>query len=414
MRLLLAILALLGASFWLATSPRLQPAGREPIPGGEPDLRHGRNVFFAGGCPSCHRSPGRESPFELGGGRAIEAPMGTFHPPNISPDPQYGIGAWVPQQFLRALRAGVSPDGSHYYPIFPYTSFERIADADARDLFAFLRTLPPMTGDAPRHRLVFPFQLRRAVGLWKLLFLDGDPFTPDPGRDERWNRGAYLVEALLHCAECHSPRNLLEAIPPDRRFTGGPDPERRVAWIPDLTESETGLRGWSRDELVELLSAGFFTPGYSPRGERMAEVIEDASHLPREDVEAVAEYVLTLAARPSADRGGGVEPPPAVGAPVAIRARLHRTWWEVEYDAAEPDRSFTTANEAHVPAARPVVLELASDEPIDSFCAPGLIDGREPVGAEGTEFRLVAARPGLFRAVRGLARAAGRRRGAAA
>src|SRR4051812_30324088 len=195
-RLIIVLLgfALIGAiGFWVLSSPRLQRAGLEPPAAGEPDLANGRTLFYAGGCSSCHATPNQDDRTRLGGGFALRSPFGTFYPPNISPHPRDGIGGWTGAQFLRAMRGGVSPGGRHYYPAFPYTAYRRMADADVRDLFAHLKTVPPVEGRAPDHDLPFPFGFRRGLGLWKLLFLDSAMFAPDPAKSASWNRGAYLV-----------------------------------------------------------------------------------------------------------------------------------------------------------------------------------------------------------------------------
>ena len=297
----LAGLALGCAALWALSSPVLQTARLGSVPPGEPDLVNGRNLFFAGDCSSCHASPGQSDPFRLGGGRPLHFAVGKFYPPNISPDPEYGIGSWTPQQFLQALRAGVSPDGRHYYPVFPYTSFQGMSASDIRDLYAFLRTLPPVAGHPPKHDLLFPLQIRRAIGLWKLLFFDQKQFQNAPDKSPRLNRGAYLVETIAHCAECHSTRNIFLAIRSDKRFAGGPDPERPAAWVPNITQHETGLKTWSLAELVAFLDGSFFAPNFDPAGNRMAEVIKNISHLPRQDTEAIAAYALTLPPRPSSE-----------------------------------------------------------------------------------------------------------------
>src|SRR5205085_216660 len=147
----------LGVGFIILTSPFLQTAGLESFPAGEPDLENGHNLFFAGECLSCHISPNQGDRLRLGGGKPLRvAGVGTFYPPNISPDPQYGIGSWTGEQFLRAMQAGVAPDGSHYFPMFPYTSFARMDGKDIRDMYGFLRTLPRVEGRAPPHELPFP------------------------------------------------------------------------------------------------------------------------------------------------------------------------------------------------------------------------------------------------------------------
>jgi mono/diheme cytochrome c family protein len=253
-------------------------------------------LFAAGGCSSCHATPNQEDRTRLGGGYALRSPFGTFHIPNISPHPTDGIGSWTPAQFLRAMRGGVSPDGRHYYPSFPYTSYQRMNAADVRDLFAHLRTLPPVEGRVRDHELPFPYNVRRGLGLWKLAFLDGRQFEPDTTKSESWNRGAYLVEGPGHCAECHSPRNALGVIPSDRRFSGGPNPEGGRGWVPNITPHETGLKDWTKSDISGLLDNGLTPEGDSVGGE-MAKVVRSTSQLPESDRDAIAEYVLSLPPR---------------------------------------------------------------------------------------------------------------------
>ena len=158
-----------------------------------PDLANGKTMFFAGGCASCHAIPKQEDKTKLGGGLALGSPFGTFYVPNISSDRIDGIGAWNEAQFVTAMVKGTSPTGEHLFPAFPYTSYQRMTLDDIRDLFAYLKTLPPVTGKVRDHALPFPFNIRRTLGLWKFLFLDGRPFTPDPSQSAQWNRGSYLV-----------------------------------------------------------------------------------------------------------------------------------------------------------------------------------------------------------------------------
>ena len=198
--LLAAIAAVLGlAGFWFLTVPATVPANA--LPPHTPDLANGKEMFFAGGCASCHAVPKQPDQSKLGGGLALTSPFGTFYVPNISSDSKDGIGAWTEAQFLSAMTKGTSPEGEHLYPAFPYTSYQHMTFDDLRDLFAFLKTLPPVPGEVRDHDLRFPFNIRRLLGLWKLLFLDAKPLQPDPSRPAQWNRGAYLVNGPGHCAE---------------------------------------------------------------------------------------------------------------------------------------------------------------------------------------------------------------------
>jgi len=296
--LLLGVAVLGAAGFWLLTSPSLQRAGLEPIPPGQPDLANGRTMYFAGGCASCHATPAQDDRTRLGGGFALTSAFGTFYAPNISPHPDDGIGRWTPEQFLRAMRAGVAPDGRHYYPSFPYTAYQRMNAADLRDMFAFLKTLPPVEGRARSHDLPFLFTMRRGLGLWKLLYLDGQAFTADAAKSASWNRGAYLVDGPGHCAECHSERNAFGAIATNRRFAGGPDPEGKGT-VPNITPG--GLKDWSKGDVAEVLGSGM-TPEGDFVGGSMTAVVRNTSQLTDADRQSMAEFLLSLPARESAPR----------------------------------------------------------------------------------------------------------------
>ena len=295
----LAALGLLG--FLTLTSPSAYRflRGNPPAdlaaaaaPGRTHNLENGRVQFYAGGCISCHATPNQDDKLRLGGGYALKSPFGTFHVPNISPHKADGIGAWNVSDFIRAMREGTSPEGRHYYPAFPYTSYQRMKAEDLADLFAYMMTLQPVEGRAPGHDLPFPFNIRRGVGLWKLAFLDGGTFTPDPGKSASWNRGAYLVNGPGHCAECHSERNLAGAIIEDRRFAGGPDPEGRGT-VPNITPHPTGIGGWTVDDVATLLKTGE-TPNFDTVGGPMAAVVAHTRELPDADRQAMAEYLVSL------------------------------------------------------------------------------------------------------------------------
>jgi mono/diheme cytochrome c family protein len=275
-------------AFWIITAPATVPASA--LPPYTPDLATGKVMFYAGGCASCHASVRQQEPTRLGGGLALGSPFGTFYAPNISPDRDAGIGRWNETDFVTALWKGTSPDGQHFYPAFPYTSYQRIALNDARDLFAYLHTLPAVTGKAPPHQVPFPFSWRRLLGGWKFLFLDGQPFRPDPSKSAQWNRGAYLVNGPGHCAECHSPRNVLGGIETGKRFAGGPDLEGK-GWVPNITQK--GLADYSEKDIAYLLETGQ-TPDGDSVGGAMTAVIRNTSRLPATDREAMAVYLKSL------------------------------------------------------------------------------------------------------------------------
>ncbi|MEN5081064.1 cytochrome c [Bosea sp. TWI1241] len=303
---LLLFIALGLAGFFVLTDPRVVSPGPEIGTLPPPNLENGRVLFAAGGCASCHATPGQDDKTRLGGGLVLDSPFGKFHVPNISPHTRDGIGNWGTADFIRAMAAGVSPGGHHYYPSFPYTSYRLMPPQALNDLLAYMRTLPAVEGRAPAHELAFPFDIRRIVGGWKLMFFDGSPFRPDPAKSESWNRGAYLVNGPGHCAECHSARNSLGAIVPATRLAGGPDPEGK-GWVPNITQHESGLGKWSVEEIAELLKSGF-TPSFDSVGGSMAVVIRNTAQLSDADRLAMAEYLKSLPAvqgpaRPQANPG---------------------------------------------------------------------------------------------------------------
>ena len=287
---LAAILAVIGAAaFWLITMPAAVSANA--LAPHTPDLENGKTMFHAGGCASCHATPKQEDKTRLGGGRALKSPFGTFFVPNISPDRDDGIGGWSEANFVTAMWKGTSPTGFHYYPAFPYTSYQHMRMDDVRDLFAYLKTLPPVQGKARDHELPAYLRIRRLLGGWKFLFLDGQPFQPDPAQSAQWNRGAYLVNGPGHCAECHSPRNLLGAIIESQRFAGGPDPEGGDGWVPNITQA--GIGDYSQRDIERILESGDMPDGDSVGG-AMTAVVDNTSKLAPEDRAAIAAYVKSL------------------------------------------------------------------------------------------------------------------------
>ena len=282
------VAALALVAFWLLTIPETVPAS--VLAPHTPDLANGKIMFHAGGCASCHAVPKQEDKTRLGGRLALGSPFGTFYVPNISSDRTDGIGAWTEAQFVTAMVKGTSPTGEHLFPAFPYTSYQRMSLGDIRDLFAYLKTLPAVTGKVRDHALPFPFNIRRTLGLWKLLFLDGRPFAPDPSQTAQWNRGAYLINAPGHCAECHSPRNMLGAIKRNQRFTGGPSPDGQGG-VPNITQQK--LKNWTVKDIADTLTTGM-TADADFVGGSMAEVVRNAAQLSEADREAMATYIKAL------------------------------------------------------------------------------------------------------------------------
>jgi len=274
--------------YWWLTTPSMAVSITEAAY--TPNLANGETIFNAGGCSSCHAVPGQPDRLKLGGGLALASPFGTFYVPNISPDPADGVGRWTEAQFLEAVTRGVSPEGTHYFPAFPYTTYAHARVSDIRDLFAYLKTLTRVSGKARDHDVRFPFNIRRNVGIWKWLFMDDRPFAPDPSRSAQWNRGAYLVNALGHCAECHSPRNFLGGIVAAQRFAGGPDPEGK-GWVPNITQK--GLDDWNEKDIAYFLESGQ-TPDGDSAGGSMVSVIKNISQLSEADRAAIANYVKSL------------------------------------------------------------------------------------------------------------------------
>jgi mono/diheme cytochrome c family protein len=292
--LILLVLGALGSiAMWTLAAPR--PAFKGAPADQEGDPLKGQLIFAAGDCASCHASPGQPDRLRLGGGLALPSPYGTFRPPNISSDPVGGIGGWRTTDLANALLSGVSPGGIHYYPAFPYTSYAKMQPGDISDLMAYMRTLPAVSGRPPPHDLNPLFRFRRVIGLWKIAFLDRTPIVPELNRDDSWNRGRYLAEAVAHCAECHSSRNQFGAIKPDTRFAGGTDPEG-VGYIPNITP--THIADWSEQQIAEMLKSGN-TPNHGRVGSSMTDVVTNTAMLPQSDRDAIAVYVKSLPGRPT-------------------------------------------------------------------------------------------------------------------
>ncbi|MCA2010488.1 cytochrome c [Cereibacter sphaeroides] len=295
----LGALAVIGGGvFWVLTEPSdLSADTRAALEAHPGDAEAGEAVFWTAGCASCHTAPGLSvgasdvERLTLSGGRAFATPFGTFHAPNISMDPDQGIGDWTLPDFARAVMQGVSPDGAHYYPAFPYTTYTHATPEDIADLWAFWQTLPADATPSQPHEVSFPFNQRRILGGWKFLNFSEDFATPafdDPELD----RGRYLVEALGHCAECHTPRDALGGM--DRSaWLAGADNLVGEGHIPALPPE-----GWGALDISAYLETGF-TPEFDSAGGEMADVVANLSRIAAPDRAAIAAYLVALRASPS-------------------------------------------------------------------------------------------------------------------
>ncbi len=295
---LLAV-AILGFSvFWWLTIPKaIDSTVKDWISkSGDPIL--GETIFWAGGCASCHAVKGAKGKdkLKLGGNHSLVTPVGTFNVPNISPDRENGIGAWSVEDFANAMLHGTSPDGKHYYPAFPYTSYSSMNYDDVKHLWTYIQTLEPVKTQNKPHDLTFPFNISRGLGLWKLAFKEYQPVLNVGNTDNFLQRGQYLVETLGHCGECHTPRASLGygGGNTSRWLSGGPAPEGNGK-IPNITPHETGIGSWSEADIVYYLESGF-TPDFDSVGGSMTSVQENMAKLPKSDLEAVAKYLKTIPA----------------------------------------------------------------------------------------------------------------------
>ncbi len=294
--LFLIVLMIAAVAIWLFVPWH----GRAPDIMATGDPERGQYVLHMGGCIACHTDASNGGAY-LAGGRALKTEFGTFYSSNITPDTENGIGGWSTGAFVRALKEGLTPDGRHYYPSFPYPSYTKMTEQDLVDLKAYLDTVDPVAAAVRDHELGFPFNIRPVLAGWKLMFFDNSPFEPDPAPTESWNRGAYIVQGAAHCGECHTPRNEL----------GGPDLSRYLAGnpvgsegksVPNITPHEDGIGSWSATDVAFSLESGL-TPDYDSFGSGMGEVVKDGtSQLTKEDREAMAEYLLSIPAVESPPR----------------------------------------------------------------------------------------------------------------
>ncbi len=261
----------------------------------EDAVSRGKYVFEAAGCYACHTQAGSAA---LAGGGPLRTRFGVFYAPNITLDAEFGIGKWSEADFIRAMREGVSPKGEPYYPVFPYTTYTRMTERDMGDLFAYLKSLAPANTPNRPHELGFPYSIRSTLMPWRWLYFTAGEWQSDPRRDRAVNRGAYLVQALTHCGECHTPRDSFGG--PDRanELTGARMPVGDLV-ASNLTPHASGLGDWSEADIVDALETGNLPQGGTLGGE-MAEVVRHAtSRLTPGDRRAIAAYLKSLPPKPT-------------------------------------------------------------------------------------------------------------------
>jgi mono/diheme cytochrome c family protein len=287
-RILITISALILALGWFSRPLTLSQAD---LPEHQPDLANGERMFHAGGCAACHGElvDGKPHGTRMAGGLQLNSPAGMFRVPNISPHPESGIGKWGDLEFINAMQQGVSPAGRHYYPSFPYTSYARMRYEDLIDLKAYLDSLPAVDYQVPDHELSFPFEFRRAIGLWKRLYLDPKPVITIDETEPKLVLGRYLIEGPGHCGECHTPRNRALATLRDQWLSGAPLLEGKGK-APNITATKDGISTWSESDIRYYLETGI-DPDFDVVGGPMVAVQENMAMLSTDDRAAIAAYL---------------------------------------------------------------------------------------------------------------------------
>jgi mono/diheme cytochrome c family protein len=286
----LALVAVSGLLiFWLASTPR--PFGAADVPAHTANLENGKLLYNIGGCISCHASEADAA--VPAGGKSLITPIGVLYPPNLTLDPENGLGKWSNVDFVNAMQKGLSPEGSHLIPAFPYTSYAHMKVEDVLDIKAYLDSLPPVKNAArPNEVLALPV-VRRGLGIWKLIGLDETQFVENAGQTASWNRGAYLVNGPGHCSECHTPRTIFMTSNKSRMFQGGPHPEGKGT-VPSLRDLAGRKRYKDAKDLVLAFQSGEEL-GYDKMSSGgMGEVRKNIARLPEADIAAIAEYVMSL------------------------------------------------------------------------------------------------------------------------
>jgi mono/diheme cytochrome c family protein len=294
----LAVLGLLGF-FLLAWQPAIAPI-EPPNPASFPaeSIAKGEILAAVGHCVSCHTRPGGPP---LAGGYAVNTPFGIIYGTNITPDPETGIGRWSAEAFARALREGVSRDGSHLFQAFPYNAYTKLSGDDVKALYAYLMTRPAISATVPANTIPFPLNIRALQKGWKILFFRSGRYRTDRSKGAEWNRGAYLAEALSNCGGCHTPRNRLGAEKTKDAYAGAVIED----WIaPALTEANPSPVPWTQDELFSYLRTGV-GPMHGATAATMTPVVREGQGLsivPEADVRALAIYFADI------DHAGAREP----------------------------------------------------------------------------------------------------------
>lgn len=292
---LLLVLAVAGAGIgWWLTAPQFITVA--DLPDYAADPVRGEKIFAEGGCASCHAAPKAtgDEKLILTGGLEFVTDFGTFFAPNISNDTAQGIGSWSTAELATAMQLGVRPDGAHYFPAFPFTSYARMKIEDIIDLRAYLATLPASDLASKDHDVGFPFNIRRGLGMWKLLYLSDAPVIAVSSDDAQLLRGQALVEGAGHCSECHTPRNLIGGLDKSKWLAGGPNPDGKGR-IPNITTHSNGIGDWAVEDIAYYLESGF-TPEFDSAGGAMVKVIDNTAKLPPEDRAAIAAYLKIVPA----------------------------------------------------------------------------------------------------------------------
>jgi len=298
--LVLALVVVALLAWWFFRSPSAQTGASQISATDAAALRdpalieRGAYLATVGDCASCHT---RQGGARYAGGRMLPTPFGSIPSPNLTPDPATGLGNWNFEEFWHALHSGVGRDGKLLYPAFSYTSFTKTSRDDARAIFAYLRSLQPIHQPPSESGLAFPYDQRKSLIAWRALYFKEGEYKPDPARSAEWNRGAYLVQGLGHCNECHIARDALGGMSDSHSLTGGRIPAQDW-YAPDLSmQKNGGLQGWSAQDVFDLLKTGQSAKGtaFGPMAE---EVTQSTQHLQDDDLRAIASYLQSLPPRP--------------------------------------------------------------------------------------------------------------------